>query len=158
MRPSRIKAKLKHNKPVLITCLHYNDPTIYEMVSLMGVDGIWLDLEHHATSLQNAANMMRAARVGVADIVARPAKGEFMRMGRILEAGANAIMYPRCDDAEEAKQVVRWSKFAPLVERGIDTGNADNPYTLMPLKDYIRYAHEQTVIMIQLESPSAVAH
>ena len=73
----------------------------------MGFDGIWLDLEHHAHSVETANQLMRAARVGGADIVARPAKGEFMRMGRLLEAGAQAIMYPRCDDPEEAAEVVR---------------------------------------------------
>lgn len=37
---------------------------------------------------------MRAVRIGAADVVARPAKGEFMPMDRLLEAGAQAIMYP----------------------------------------------------------------
>jgi 4-hydroxy-2-oxoheptanedioate aldolase len=82
MRFSRIKAKLRKNEPALITCLHYTDATLYEMTSLMGFDGIWMDLEHHAYSVETAAKLMCAARVGASDIVARPAKGEFMRMGR----------------------------------------------------------------------------
>ena len=85
----------------------------------MGFDGIWMDMEHHGYSVETATTLMRAARVGTADIMARPAKGEFMRMGRMLEAGAQGIMYPRCDDAAEARQVVTWSKFAPLGRRGL---------------------------------------
>ena len=72
----------------------------------MGFDGIWMDLEHHGYRLETASTLMRAARVGSSDIVARPAKGEFMRMGRLLEAGATGIMYPRCGDAAEAADVV----------------------------------------------------
>ena len=90
MRPSRVKTKLKHGEPVLITCCHFIDPSVYELVSLLGFDGIWLDLEHHSTSDETASNLMRAARVGASDVIARPAKGEFMRMGRLLEAGAQA--------------------------------------------------------------------
>ncbi len=56
---------------------------------------------------------MRAARVGGADIVARPAKGEFMRMARMLEAGRTGIMYPRCDSAEEAREVVKLGEVRP---------------------------------------------
>ncbi len=112
MRPSRIKAKLQQNEPVLVHHPHLIDPSIYELTSLMGFDGIWMDMEHHTYSLETAAGLMRAARVGSADIIARPAKGEFMRMQRMLEAGAQGIMYPRCDDAEEAAEAVRWAKFA----------------------------------------------
>jgi len=158
MRPSKIKAKLKRNEPVLVTTIHFKDPSAYELVSLMGFDGLWMDLEHHAVSLQTASHFMRAARVGTADIMVRPAKGEFMRMGRMLEAGAQGIMYPRCADAAEAREVVTWSKFAPLGRRGIDTGNADMPYCTMPIDQYVREANEQTFVVIQLEDRDAVAN
>lgn len=156
MRTSRIKAKLRRNEPVLVTSLHFTDPNVYEMASLMGFDGIWMDLEHHPTSLETARELMRAARVGTADIMARPAKGEFMRLGRLLELGAQGIMYPRCDDAEEARQVVRWSKFAPLGTRGIDGSNPDVPYLSMPIAEYIRRANEETFLVVQIEDEPAL--
>ena len=158
MRPSRIKAKLRRGEPALVTTIHATDPSFFEMVSLMGFDGLWLDLEHSALSLETAAGLMRAARVGGADMLVRPAKGEVMRMGRILEAGAQGIMYPRCSDAAEAREVGRWAKYAPLGRRGIDTGNADNPYCLMPLDEYVRAANDQTFVVVQIEEPDAVAH
>src|SRR6188508_3007590 len=120
MRPSKIKAKLSRNEPVLLVTLHFTDPSAYEMTSLMGFDGLWMDMEHHGYSLETAMTLMRAARVGTSDIMVRPAKGEWMRMGRMLEAGAQGIMYPRCDNAAEAKELVRWTKFAPLGQRGFD--------------------------------------
>lgn len=156
MRFSRIKAKLRRGEPALVTTCHFTDPSIYELVSLLGFDGIWMDLEHHPTSDETASGLMRAARVGTADIVARPAKGEFMRMGRLLEAGAQAIMYPRCESAEEAAELVRWAKFAPDGERGVDGGNADNPYCAMPMTSYLKAANDNTLIIAQLESPNAI--
>jgi 4-hydroxy-2-oxoheptanedioate aldolase len=158
MRPSKIKAKLRRNEPVLVTTVHFTDPSAYEMVSLMGVDGIWLDLEHHGTSVETASQLLRAARVGTADVMVRPANKEFMRLGRILEAGAQGIMYPRCQDAAEAREVVKWSKFAPLGQRGVDSGNADNPYCLMPLKEYLKAANDETFVVIQLEDAQSVAN
>jgi 4-hydroxy-2-oxoheptanedioate aldolase len=158
MRPSRIKAKLNRGEPALVTTIHAIDPALYELVSLMGFDGLWMDLEHHPCSLETAAGLMRAARVGRADMLVRPAKGEFMRLGRILEAGAQGIMYPRCADAAEAREVVTWAKFAPLGRRGIDSGNADNPYCCVPLEQYVREANEQTFVVVQLEDREAVAN
>src|SRR5947207_2632282 len=156
MRPSKIKAKLARNEPVLLTTLHLTDPSLYELTSLMGFDGIWMDMEHHGYGLETALTLMRAARVGGADIMVRPAKGEFMRLGRMLEAGAQGILYPRCDDAAEARQVVTWSKFAPLGKRGFDGGNPDMPYCSMPLAEYINAGNEQTFVVIQIQEANAL--
>lgn len=156
MRPSVVKAKLKKNEPALVTCLHLTDPSLHELVGLMGFDGIWMDMEHHAYSVEKATELMRASRVGRTDCMARPAKGEFMRMGRMLEAGAHGILYPRCSDAAEAREVVRWSKFHPLGERGFDGGNPDMPYCTMDTAEYIRFANDNTWIAIQMEEQKAV--
>ena len=145
MRSSRIKQKITRGQPALITTLHFMDGSLYEMTSLMGFDGIWIDLEHHSHSLETAAQMMRAARVGTSDIVARPAKGEFMRLARVLEIGASAIMYPQCDNADEASQLVRAAKFPPDGRRGCDWGGADSPYMMMPMEEYLRKANEETL-------------
>src|SRR3954452_23361430 len=158
MRPSKIKAKLKRNEPVLLTTLHLTDASLYELTSLMGFDGIWMDLEHHGYSVETALALMRAARVGTAGVLLRPAQGEFMRLGRMLEGGAQGIMYPRCADAAEAREVVRWSKFAPLGQRGFDGGNPDVPYCMMPMDEYVRAANEQTFLVIQLEDRQAVGN
>lgn len=156
MRTSRIKQKLRRHEPVLITALHFFDPSAYELASLLGMDGLWLDLEHHATSVETAATLIRASRVGHADVVARPAKGEFLRMGRLLEAGAQGIMYPRCETADEARELVRWAKFAPEGSRGFDGGNGDMPYCLHDMREYIEHANAETFLIAQLEDAASV--
>ncbi|MCL6504152.1 MAG: aldolase [Pirellulales bacterium] len=156
MRPSKIKAKLACNEPVLICCLHLVDPSLYELAGLLGWDGIWMDLEHHATGLETAATLIRAARAGGTEVMARPGKGEFMRLSRLLEVGAQGIMYPRCDDAAEARQVVAWAKFAPLGCRGFDGSNPDAPYCLTGMAEYVARANAETFVVVQIESPQAV--
>jgi 4-hydroxy-2-oxoheptanedioate aldolase len=157
MRKSNILAKIRQGRVALATTLHLIDPSLFELTSLMGFDGIWMDMEHHGYSLETAANLMRAARVGRgSDIIARPGKGEFMRMARMLEAGATGIMYPRCDGVDEAREVVRWAKFAPLGQRGFDGAGADAPYCLTPMADYIAQANAQTFVLIQMEEPKAL--
>jgi 4-hydroxy-2-oxoheptanedioate aldolase len=74
----------------------------------------------------------------------------------MLEAGASGIMYPRCDSAEEAREVVKWAKFAPIGKRGFDGAGPDVPYLLTPMARYVREANEQTFVLIQLEEPHAV--
>jgi len=156
MKKSKIKAKLARNEPALCLQLHMTDPSVHEMAGLMGIDGIWMDMEHHGYTVQTANHLIRGARAGGCDVVARPAKGEYMRMGRMLEAGAHGIMYPRCDDAAEAAEVVKWAKFAPMGKRGFDGGNPDMPYCATPMAEYMKLANEETFLIIQLEEQCAV--
>lgn len=156
MRKSRVKRRWAQGQPVLATVAHFTDPQSAELIGLMGIDCLWIDLEHQPMSMGSLENMVRAARVGDMDVMARPAKGEFMRMARLLEAGASVIMYPRCESAEEAHQIVKHAKFPPLGERGFFSAAPDNPYCLTPMEDYLREANEETVLLAQIESPNAV--
>jgi 4-hydroxy-2-oxoheptanedioate aldolase len=156
MRESRVKKRWAQGKPVLGTVAHFADPSSAELIGLMGFDCLWIDLEHQPLGMAEAANMIRAARVSDMDVMARPAKGEFLRMARLLEAGASLIMYPRCESAEEGRELVRCAKFPPLGERGFFSASPDNPYSTMPVKDYLREANEQTILIAQIESPNAV--
>ncbi len=156
MRKSIVKAKLAKKEPVIGVACHLSDQQVFELVGLMGFDFIWMDMEHHFYSLETAGQMMRAARVGSVDIMCRPAKGEFMQMSRMLEAGAHGIMYPRCQSAEEAREVVKWAKFAPQGTRGFDGGNPDMPYCTMDFSQYIRRANDENWIVIQIEDPESL--
>lgn len=156
MKSSIVKAKLKRNEPVLITQLHLTDPSLFELASLMAFDCLWLDLEHHSYTVETANNLLRGARVGKSDTLVRPAKGEFMRLGRLLEAGATGVLYPRCSDGEEAKELVKAAKFFPQGERGFDGSGPDNPFRFLPPKEYVEKANQETFIIAQVEEQSGV--
>lgn len=158
MFPSTVKNLWKEGSSALCTQVKSIDPAGMELAASLGFDCIWTDLEHGPRTLETFANLTRAARVHRVDVLARPAKWEFMHMGRILEAGAHGILYPRCDNAAEAREVVRWAKFSPLGERGYDGGNPDNGFAAHSVGEYVAAANERTWIAIQIESPEAVPH
>jgi 4-hydroxy-2-oxoheptanedioate aldolase len=156
MKKSIVKTLWAESKPACCTLIKIADPRVVEIAAKSGFDCLWMDLEHHCWSVETAENMIRAARLLGCDVMARPAKGEVMRMGRLLEAGATGILYPRVETVEEAKECVRWAKFAPLGERGFDGGNADSPYGGLDMASYIKAANKETFILAQIESPTAV--
>lgn len=156
MRFSTLRSKLARNEASLCVTLHLADPSVFELTSLLGFDAILIDLEHHGSSVETAGQLMRATRVGSTDVIARPGKGEFMRMGRLLELGAQAILYPRCDSPAEAAEVVRWAKFAPIGQRGFDGAGPDSAYASMPVREYIEHANRETLVIIQVEDQSSL--
>lgn len=156
MRESRVRKRWAQGKPVLATVAHFTDPASAELIGLMGFDCLWIDLEHQPLGMAEAAGIMRAARVADMDVMARPAKGEFMRMARLLEAGGSLIMYPRCESTDEARELVRCAKFPPLGARGFFSASPDNPYCITPIDEYLQKANEQTTLIAQIESLNAV--
>jgi len=157
MKKSRCLSQWRKGVPVLGISLHFTDPTIYELTSILGFDVIWIDLEHHSHSIETVGGLMRAARVGESDILARPGKGEFMRTARLLEAGAQGIMYPRCQSVQEAKEVVFNMKFAPKGGRGLDAAGPDSRYGTMGLEAYLENAQNETFLMVQIEDGKGLA-
>jgi 4-hydroxy-2-oxoheptanedioate aldolase len=67
-------------------------------------------------------------------------------------------MVPHVTSAEEAKRIVDMCRTFPLGNRPLDGGNTDGDYCQLPVKDYIRRMNEEKAIILQIESPEAVAN
>jgi 4-hydroxy-2-oxoheptanedioate aldolase len=59
--------------------------------------------------------------------------------------------------AAEAEQAVRWAKFWPRGERGMNGGNRDGRFGLTPMAEYVARANAETFVGIQIETAGAVA-
>ncbi len=156
MRKSIVKAKLAAGKPVSVVKQNYHLPWVTEMLGKIGFDCIWVCLEHLPTDMPMAVNMATAARASNVDLMMRAARGEYMRIGRMLEAGATGIMLARIDSLQEAKDLITWAKFPPLGRRGVDAVNADADHGLANFREYLDWANRETFLVVQIESQSAL--
>jgi 2-dehydro-3-deoxyglucarate aldolase/4-hydroxy-2-oxoheptanedioate aldolase len=59
--------------------------------------------------------------------------------------------------AAEAAQAVRWAKFWPRGERGLNGGNRDGRFGLTPLAEYVAAANASTFLGVQIETAGALA-
>ena len=75
---------------------------------------------------------MAAKAYGMDHFVRLPAT-DYASVMRPLEAGAGGVMVSMVRSAEEAEQAVRWAKFWPRGERGLNGGNRDGRFGLTPL-------------------------
>ena len=156
MRFSRVKAKLQQGEAALIICCHFIDPSVYELVSLLGFDGIWLDLEHHATSDETAATLMRGCARRRVRRDRATCQGRVHADGSAVGGRRTRHHVSALRVGQEAAELVRWAKFAPQGERGVDGANGDNPVLRMPMPPYLRAANDNTLLIAQLESPRAL--
>ena len=132
-------------------------PKIVEVVGLhRGFDGVWLDVEHGGLSHRELEGLTLAARAGGLDSVARLPATDYASIMRALEAGAGGLIVSMVQSAAHAEQAVRWAKFYPRGERGLNGASVDGGYGLVPVPEYVKRANAQTLIGIQIETRGAI--
>src|SRR5262249_53143442 len=121
-----------------------------------GHHAVWLDQEHAGLSIEQIELACLAARACGLDSFVRLAPTDYATVMRPLEAGAGGIMAAQVRSARQAEEVVRWAKFHPRGERGVNGGGCDGGYGSVPFPEYIRRANAATFIAIQIEHIGAL--
>ena len=158
LRSSRVLSLLRQGQLATSFKVNLNDPRVIEIAGLCGCDAVWICGEHVLNDWTNLEHQIRAARLHDMDSLVRIAKGSYSDYVRAFEADATGIIVPHVASADEARQIVEWTRFHPIGKRALDGGNTDGRYCLIPLTDYLRHSNEERVIIMQIESPEALAN
>ncbi|MAE66094.1 MAG: hypothetical protein CMJ18_17625 [Phycisphaeraceae bacterium] len=156
LRRSIVHERLAKSLPVYCFKSNIPHPMMPELLALGGVHCLWLDCEHFAATSETLSAQVQAARGADVDAVVRVPNGEYALAARMLDNGANGIMYPQVRDPEDVARLVDRTRFAPLGRRGADFGPAAALYGQVPWEDVRRYQNEQVKVLIQIETPEAV--
>jgi 4-hydroxy-2-oxoheptanedioate aldolase len=120
---------------------------------MAGFDCVWTDLEHTSLDWSTVEKQILAAKTQDVDVVVRVARGSYSDYVRPLELDASGIMVPHIMSAQDARDVVRMTRFQPLGRRPVDGGNADGAYCLIDFKEYLRQANAERFVIVQIEDP-----
>ena len=156
MRSSRVLRQIRAGK--VASCLKTNtlEPRVSELFAASGVDCLWVCTEHVAHDWTALENQVRAAKMYDVDTIVRIARGSYSGYIRGLEIDGTGLMVPHVMSVDDARDVVRMTKFPPLGRRAIDGGNADTHFTHVPLDTYLKQANEERFIIHQIEDPEAL--
>lgn len=132
-------------------------PKLIEMVAFLGgYDAIWLDQEHVGLTIPQIEEATRACRAAEIDVFVRLTATDYPTVMRVLEAGASGMMIAMVRSVQQVRDLVRWAKFHPAGERGVNGSGIDGRYGLMKFQDYLRQSNERTVLGVQIEHQDAV--
>ncbi|MFM1801177.1 MAG: hypothetical protein RJA81_529 [Planctomycetota bacterium] len=133
-------------------------PKLIEMIGFHGgYDGLWIDQEHAGISMRDVELCTLAANAHGLDHFVRLPATDYASVMRVLEAGANGCMFSMVRGVHDADQAIRWAKFPPRGERGLNGGNRDGKFGLEPLAAYVERTNRETFVGIQIETPEALA-
>lgn len=156
---ARIKERLAAGRVVrLFGVGQLVSPKLVEIVGEHGdFDGLWIDREHAGLSMRDIELATLAARAHGLDHFVRLPATDYAAIMRPLEAGAGGVMVSMVRSPAEAEQAVRWAKFWPRGERGLNGGNRDGRFGLTPIPEYVARANAETFVGIQVETAGALA-
>lgn len=155
----RIKQLLADNQVVRVFALgQLLSPKLVEIVGEHGeFDALWLDAEHAGIGMKDVELATLAAKAYGLDHFVRLPATDYASVMRPLDAGAGGLMISMVSSAEDAEKAVRWSKFWPRGQRGLNGGNRDGRFGLTPLREYTEAANASTFIGIQIETAGALS-
>ncbi|HSK94738.1 MAG TPA: aldolase/citrate lyase family protein [Candidatus Angelobacter sp.] len=158
MSPSRpnLRARLHAGETLFGAFLNLGSPLAAELCARAGFDWLIVDLEHGAATEADLLEHLYAIGGTGASAIVRPASGERLRIGRALDFGADGIMVPRIDTADEAREAVSYLRWPPdgarglaLLTRGAELGEVAH--------GSVSALNQRVVGVVQVESPAAVA-
>lgn len=158
LRPSRLLRELRAGQRPTVLKLNLIDPRIVELAGLAGASAVWLCNEHVPNDWLNMEHQIRAAKLHDMDTIVRVSKGSYSDYVKPFELDATAIMVPHVAGAEEARAVVDMVRCHPLGRKPLDSGNMDGLFCQAPLADYAAHCNTERLVILQIESPEALAN
>ena len=123
-------------------------PEVVEIVSRAGFDWLFFDLEHSSIGIDTLQNLLRCVPDSCFAAVRVP-ETTSTYVARVLEAGAEGVIFPRISTEEQARKAVSLCKYPPLGNRGVGVSRAQGYGTTF--SEYLEVANERIACILQIE-------
>ena len=150
-----LKKRLSRGEQLMGTLLSLPSPEIAEIMSMVGFDWLFIDLEHGPHGFMELQRILQAMKPGCSPLVRVPELSE-SNIKKVLDIGAEGVIVPKVNTAEEAQRAVAYAKYPTQGVRGVGAARAHG-YGLN-FKDYVEKANEATLVVIQIEHFEGVNH
>jgi 2-keto-3-deoxy-L-rhamnonate aldolase RhmA len=127
---------------------------IAEAAATCGFDWLLFDMEHSPTDLYDVGQQLLAVRGTPSAAIVRVPILDMAWIKRVLDAGAPNIMVPNVRNAQEARDAVAFTRFAPEGLRGVAGSTRAGNYGRY--KDYMARANDEIGLVLQIESQEAL--
>lgn len=153
-----IKEKIAKGQKVAGTMVRVSrNPAIVYLAAQAGLDFIMFDCEGSNYSLATMHDITLTAKAVGLSTLARVPQLSSENIRRTLEAGLEGIMVPMVETAEQAKEIVRYSKYAPLGDRGYSANTANTDYRKpADLVQWLADANKKSLVIAQIETKLGV--
>jgi 2-keto-3-deoxy-L-rhamnonate aldolase RhmA len=131
-------------------------PLVAEALGCAGYDFVVLDMEHAPNDVPRLLPLLQAVAGTSAAPLVRLPWNDIVVVKQVLDIGANSIMFPYIQNAEEARRAVAATRYPPDGVRGV--AGMSRATRFGGVGGYFGKAADELCVVLQLETIEAVAN
>lgn len=150
--------KLQSNPPTFGAWISSVSPRIAEVLGTSGLDWAVIDMEHSPATAHDVEYLVRGfEHYGMTPIVRLPSTdvGLTAACKRALDSGAQGLILPHVETADQAAKMVNAACYPPDGDRGVAGGIRSNDYGSR-FDEYVRRVNDELILIAQIESASGI--
>ncbi|KAF1050895.1 MAG: 4-hydroxy-2-oxo-heptane-1,7-dioate aldolase [Stenotrophomonas maltophilia] len=128
-----------------------------ELAANAGFDWLLIDGEHAPNDLRSLLGQLQAVAAYPSQPVIRPVLGDTALIKQLLDLGAQTLLVPMVESAEQARELVRAMRYPPGGVRGVGSALA-RASRWNAIGDYLQHADEQMCLLVQIENLEGLAN
>ena len=148
------KARLLAGETQLGLWMSIPSPVTAEALGYIGFDWLLFDTEHTPVEVAQLQPLLQAAQSGGSALAARPAWNDKVLIKKLLDIGAQTLLIPFVQNAEEARNAVEATRYPPEGIRGVAGLTRASRYG--QAENYLDLANDQICMLVQIETQAAV--
>ncbi len=152
---NKFKQALADGGPIYGLWLGLPDNSVAEIAAGAGFDWLLIDHEHGPFELRDIMSHLQAIAPHPVAPIVRPVEGNAALLKKLLDIGAQTLLIPMVDNAEQAKALVSAVRYPPQGTRGLGTSMARAAqWNRVP--GYVEKANDEICLLVQVETASAM--
>ncbi len=145
------KTAIKKRELQLGCWLGLASPYIAEISAHAGFDWLCVDSEHAPNDLRSIVAHLQVIAASNAHAMVRPPIGEVWMIKQLLDAGAQTLLIPMVESAEQAQLMVDAVTYPPHGVRGVGSALA-RASNFAAIPDYLETARNEICLIVQVEN------
>lgn len=136
--------------------MSFAEASVAEIMGTAGFDWLVVDGEHAPNDIRSIRDQLIALEASPSHPVVRVPIGETWLIKQVLDAGAQTVLVPMVDSAEQAEELVRACHYPPKGTRGVGAAGA-RATRFGSVPDYVATADKEICLLVQVESRAGIA-
>jgi 2,4-dihydroxyhept-2-ene-1,7-dioic acid aldolase len=154
---NNFKEKIKNNELQIGLWVTSTTPFLAEVTATAAYDWLLLDGEHAPNTMQNFYGQLQAIQPYNSHPIIRPVEGSRANIKQILDIGAQTILIPMVESAEQAREMYLSMCYPPKGYRGVGASVARaSRWNRIP--DYMNGIEENLCLLVQVENVEGFKH
>jgi 4-hydroxy-2-oxoheptanedioate aldolase len=129
-------------------------PILTEVFAGCGFDWLLIDTEHSPSELPDVIAQLHAMQGSEVSAIVRPAWSDMVLVKRLLDGGAQTLLFPYVQSAEEARAAVSFTRYPPHGVRGVSGSSRAARYGLDT--GYLAGAQAEICVLVQIENAAGL--